>query len=110
MVDNCIDDQNTYIYGYIFKDILFVCYRIEKITESGLLKYWKNKHWPPDLCAAKMEKMKTASRALTLDDIRVVFLILCTGLSLATIVLFCEYIAKHCNFYWPQCHVNCAEK
>ena len=83
----------------------FICYRIERITESGLLKHWKKKHWPPDLCAAKMEKMKTASRALTLDDIRAVFLILCTGLSLATICLICEYIAKYSNFC-----LNCAGK
>ncbi len=72
---------------------LVLC-RIEKLSWSGLLKHWKNKHWPPDLCAVQMEEMRTASRALTLDDLRVMFLILLAGLSAATITLGCEKLFK----------------
>ena len=80
---------------------LMLC-RIEKLSWSGLLKHWKNKHWPPDLCAVQMEEMRTASRALTLDDLRVMFLILLAGLSVATITLGCEKLFKTIGYYFKR--------
>ncbi len=76
----------------------FLFCRIEKLSWSGLLKHWKNKHWPPDLCTVQMEEMRTASRALTLDDLRVMFLILLAGLSAASITLGCEKFIKTIGF------------
>ena len=76
---------------------LMLC-RIEKLSWSSLLKHWKNKHWPPDLCTVQMEEMRTASRALTLDDLRVMFLILLAGLSAASITLGCEKLVKTIGF------------
>ncbi len=72
----------------------FLFCRIEKLSWSGLLKHWKNKHWPPDLCTVQMEEMRTSTRALTLDDLRVMFLILLAGLSAASIILGCEKLIK----------------
>ncbi len=69
--------------------LYFFLFRIEMMQQSGLLKRYEEMYWPPDECQQRrIEESKT--RALTLNDILIVFIILISGVSAACMVLIIE--------------------
>ncbi len=59
------------------------------MQQSGLLKRYEEMYWPPDECQQRrIEESKT--RALTVNDVLVVFIILIVGFAVALLVLLVE--------------------
>ena len=63
------------------------------MEESGILLNYQRKYWPPDVCAEeRLEASKT--RALSLADVLVVFIILAVGILAAIVTISLEICLK----------------
>ena len=84
-----------WLYAIIF--MLPLCltpfFRIKQMEQCGILLKYQRLYWPPDVCAEKrMQASKT--RALTLTDVLIVFIIFGVGIATATITILLEIISK----------------
>ena len=90
---------------YSFRHI----FRIKEIDEAGLVKIWKNRHWPVDACAAEMLEKKTSSRVLTIMDLKLAFTALAVGLGAAFTTLLVESslrLLRNVNFVFNFRHMK----
>ena len=62
------------------------------MDQAGLVKTWKNRHWPLDACAAEVQEMRTTSRVLTIMDLKLAFVALAVGLGFG----FCALVIENC--------------
>ena len=68
-------------------------FRIKQMEESGILLRYEKTYWPPDKCREKrLQASKT--RALTVTDVLLVFIILGLGITTATLSLAVEIYFK----------------
>ena len=82
-------------------------FRIKEIDEAGLVKIWKNRHWPVDACAAEMMEKKMSSRVLTIMDLKLAFTALAVGLGAACTSLLVESslrLLRNVNFEFTFKH------
>ena len=67
--------------------------RIMQMKESGLMEYWRRKHFPSaSQHHCNPSRAKSKPRNLTLNDIQSAFLIWAIGLSLALTFFLAEFI------------------
>ena len=70
-----------------------ILFRIKQMEESGILLNYQRIYWPRDVCAEKrLEASKT--RALSLADVLIVFIILAVGILAAAVTISLEISLK----------------
>ena len=67
------------------------------MEEAGLFRFWEKKYFPPNQCDAEAkEKLKPASRAMTIFDVAAAFVILAIGVGVS---LLCYILEIYCKKY-----------
>ena len=71
------------------------------MEEAGLFRFWEEKYFPPNRCdVEKKEKLKPASRAMTIFDVAAAFVILAIGVALSFLCYALEiYYKKYTNAF-----------
>ena len=84
-----------------------------KLVEGGFTEKWRREFWPEDVCVIKDQYVK--SQAITLADLSGNFVVLCAGISIATLLFLAERLNRHLRKRGIQCvcdhcEVRCHQK
>ena len=84
-----------------------------KLVEGGFMEKWRREFWPEDVCVIKDQYVK--SQAITLADLSGNFVVLCAGISIATLLFLAERLNRHLRkrgirCVCDHCEIRCHQK